>query len=181
MVTRLFVHKNYDRNQFDYVKRCDILSVVTIIAVLEEIADKNGNKRAKGVVHNITGTLFLKFYEPVVNVWCILYDWAKRGVTKTQILKNLPENQRGVSKDGRPVPAAMEDGVKKVEDQSGMANFGTKWSKAGTEKTNVEATKVKPRSHLRMKSCECALIANVNGYSSIRSVIRHLRMTENKS
>ncbi len=31
----------------------------------------------------------------------------------------------------------------------------------------------KPRSHSRMKSCECALIANVNGYSSICIVIRH--------
>ncbi len=40
---------------------------------------------------------------------------------------------------------------------------------------------VKPRSHSRMKSCERALIANVNGYSSMRSVICHLRMTENKS
>ncbi len=40
---------------------------------------------------------------------------------------------------------------------------------------------VKPRSHSQMKSCECALIANVNGYSSIRGVIRHLRTTENKS
>ncbi len=39
----------------------------------------------------------------------------------------------------------------------------------------------KPRSHSRMKSCECALIANVNGYSSIRSIIRHSQTTENKS
>ncbi len=30
----------------------------------------------------------------------------------------------------------------------------------------------KPHSHSRMKSCECVLIPNVNGYSSIRSVIR---------
>ncbi len=43
------------------------------------------------------------------------------------------------------------------------------------------SSSIKPRSHLRMKSCECALIANVNGCSSIRSVIRHSRMTENKS
>ncbi len=28
---------------------------------------------------------------------------------------------------------------------------------------------------------ECALIANVNGYLSIRSVIHHSRTTENKS
>ncbi len=40
---------------------------------------------------------------------------------------------------------------------------------------------LKPRSHLRMKSCECALITNVNGYSSVCSVIRHSRTTENKS
>ncbi len=38
----------------------------------------------------------------------------------------------------------------------------------------------KPRSHSRMKSCECALIVNVKGYSSTRSVIPHSRMTENK-
>ncbi len=40
---------------------------------------------------------------------------------------------------------------------------------------------LKARSHLRMKSCECALIANVNGYSAICSVICHSRMIENES
>ncbi len=47
--------------------------------------------------------------------------------------------------------------------------------------TFLHQQRLKPRSHLRMKSCECALIANVNGYSSICSVIRHSRTTENKS
>ncbi len=40
---------------------------------------------------------------------------------------------------------------------------------------------IRPRSHLQIRSCECALIAYVNGYSSIRSVIRHSWTTENKS
>ncbi len=38
----------------------------------------------------------------------------------------------------------------------------------------------KPHSHSQMKCCECALIANVNGYSSIRSVIHHSRTLEIK-
>ncbi len=43
--------------------------------------------------------------------------------------------------------------------------------------SSIVFCRLKPRSHSR----ECALIANVNGYSSICSVIRHSRTTENKS
>ncbi len=44
----------------------------------------------------------------------------------------------GVSKYGRPVQAAMEVGLGKVEDQSGKVNAGTEESEAGTGKTEAE-------------------------------------------
>ncbi len=52
--------------------------------------------------------------------------------------------------------------------------------RGGKKNNTLRGLLLKPRSHSRMKSCECALITNVNGYSSIRSVIRHSRTTENK-
>ncbi len=50
-----------------------------------------------------------------------------------------------------------------------------------TTSSEVAQHFLKARSHLRMKSCECALIANVNRYSAIRSIIRHSQTIENKS
>ncbi len=63
---------------------------------------------------------------------------AKAGLGKSKTMKAAV-----VSNDGQPVQAVTEVGLEKVKDQSGKSNAGTEGSEAGTEKTEVEAARVR--------------------------------------